>query len=104
VQLGTLLGISLILQVPQQSNPTVPILESIYLSDASSEEPVVAPSFVADAVYADTIHIRHSQGLSSINTRPLLDSVLHGGNDDTGSDVSSLISTNGSVFSNSCAR
>jgi nucleoporin NUP82 len=82
-------------QVPQQANPTIPILESVCLSDASSDEPVVAPSFVIDAVYADTVHVRHSQGLSSINTRPLLDSVLLGGNDDSGSSVSTLISTDG---------
>lgn len=73
----------------------IPILESVYLSDVSSDEPVVAPSFVIDAVYADTIHVRHSQGFSSINTRPLLDSVLVGGNDDSGSSVASLISTDG---------
>ena len=82
-------------QVPQQANPTIPILESIYLTDASLDEPVVAPSFVTDAVYADTIHIRHSQGLSSINTRPLLDSILLGGHEDVGSSVETLISTDG---------
>ena len=72
----------------------MPILESVYLNDKPGDEPTFAPSFFTDAVYNDTIHIRHPRGLSSINARPLLDAVLAGDNE-TSSDVSAHVVTDG---------
>jgi hypothetical protein len=84
----------MITQASQVISTTVPILESVFVTESNPADSPFAPSLVPDAVYSDTIHVQHAGGLASINMRPLLHGAIMGDQSAT-SFASIMVTTNG---------